>query len=576
VLAWVLLVVGLVVLARLAFKGWIPHDEGTLGQAATRVLGGEVPHVDFHDTYGGLQAYAHAGVFSLIGESIRSLRIANIAMAATAAFASFTIVRRVQPIVVAASAGVAAMLVGFAVYPASMPSWWNVALGLASAALVLRWLDKRNSTLLAAAGLLTGVSFLVKLTGAYLAAAIVLYLIILASSSSPRRKVYVGIGCVVPLAFGLLLAGAPSLGTFLVLLVPLVVVTLFGFRAALDAGISQAQSVPLRSVIMFSVFVLLPVAFYVALYVLSGNGASIVTGWLTLPQLRLDVNTNSMAFPVVQLLLLVLIYPLIYLVKGRLGFGLVTATVLILSTLIAVIAWEEWWNIAMMLIMAAPLVVAAGLVRRAWRHSVRPEHLLTALMLATFAFVQFPYGNTIYALYLVPLIVTVLGVWIVGRDGSRALAVVLLLVAGIVAVQLERGSLYLSAPLADPVEMVALEAERGGIDIPAREMYYAHLIDHLARYEGAPIYAGPDSPEIYFLTGTTNPTPVFFEMLAESWTVEDVEGAVSEGELSAVVVKDSSGYSLPLPQTFVDVVRQELPNRTSFGPFDVFEDMNSP
>jgi hypothetical protein len=255
---------------------------------------------------------------------------------------------------------------------------------------------------------------------------------------------------------------------------------------------------------------------------------------------------------------------------------LVTAALLVLTGLLAVVAWEEWWTTAMKLIIAAPLVVAAGLVRRVSRQTGRPEHLLTALMLATFAFVHFPYGNTIYALYLVPLIVTVLGVWIVGRDGSRALAVVLLLVAGIVAVQLERGFLYLSAPHEDPVDLVALEAERGGIDIPAREMYYADLIDHLARYEGAPIYAGPDSPEVYFLTGTTNPTPVFFEQLAESWTVEDIEGAVSEGELSAVVVKDSSGHSLPLPQTFVDVVRRELPNHTSFGPFDVFEDMNSP
>jgi hypothetical protein len=311
-------------------------------------------------------------------------------------------------------------------------------------------------------------------------------------------------------------------------------------------------------------------------YVLSGNGTSLVAGWLTLPQLRLDVNTNSTSLPVVQLLLLVLICPLINRVKGRLGFGLVTAALLVLTVLLAVIAWEEWWTTAMRLIIAAPLVVAAGLVWRVWRHSVRPEHLLTALMLATFAFVHFPYGNTIYFLYLVPLIVTVLGVWIVGRDGSRALAVVLLLVAGIVAVQLERGSLYLSAPHDDPVELVALEAERGGIDIPAREMYYAQLIDHLERHEGSPIYAGPDSPEVYFLTGTTNPTPVFFELLAESWTVEDVEAAVSEGELSAVVVKDPSGKSLPLPQTFVDVVRQELPSQTSFGPFDVFEDMNSP
>ena len=536
-LAWVLLVVGLLVLARLAFRGWIPHDEGTLGQVATRVLGGEVPHIDFHDTYGGLQAYAHAGVFSLIGESIRSLRIANIGMAVVAAYASFTIVRRVQPIVVAASAGVAAMLVGFAVYPASMPSWWNVALGLASAALVLRWLDSRNSTLLAAAGLLTGLSFLVKSTGAYIAAAIALYLIILASSGSPRRKVYVAIGCVVPIAFGLLLAGAPSLKAFIGLLVPLVVVAFVGFRAAVNPGIRQEQAVPSASW-SCSRSVPLPVTLYVMPYVLSGNGASIVTGWLTLPQLRLE-NVSSMASPVVPLVLLGLICSLIYLVKRRLGSGPATAALLVLTGLLAVIAWEEWWYLSVMLMIGAPLIVSGGLVRTVWRHSTGPEHLLTALILATFAFVQFPISNVIYALYLVPVIVTVLGVWIVGRDGSRALAAVLLLIAGVVAVQLERGSLYLSTPQADPVELVALEVERGGIDIPAPDMYYAHLVDHLTRYEGAPIYAGPDSPEIYFLTGTTNPTPVLFERLADSWTIEDVKGVLSEGALSAVVVNNS-------------------------------------
>ena len=425
----------------------------------------------------------------LIGESIRSLRIANIGMAVVAAYASFTIVRRVQPIVVAASAGVAAMLVGFAVYPASMPSWWNVALGLASAALVLRWLDSRNSTLLAAAGLLTGLSFLVKSTGAYIAAAIALYLIILASSGFPRRKVYVAIGCVVPIAFGLLLAGAPSLKAFIGLLAPLVVVAFVGFRATADPGISQDQPVPLRSLVMFSVSFLVPVTLYVMPYVASGNGASLVTGWLTLPQLRLE-NVSSMASPVVPLVLLGLICSLIYLVKRCLGSGPATAALLVLTGLLAVIAWEEWWSLSMMLMIWAPLVVSGGLVRTVWRHSTGPEHLLTALILATFAFVQFPMGNQIYALYLVPVIVTVLGVWIVGRDGSRALAAVLLLMAGVVAVQLEHGSLYLSTPQADPVELVALEVERGGIDIPAPELYYTHLVDHLTRYEGAPIYSG--------------------------------------------------------------------------------------
>jgi hypothetical protein len=144
--AWVLILVGFLVLARLAFRGWIPHDEGTLGQAASRVLAGEVPHVDFHDPYSGLQAFAHAGVFQLIGESVRSLRIANIAIAAIAGISSFALVRRAEPVVVAASTGVATCLVGFAVYPASMPSWWNAALGLASAYLVLRCLIRETNS----------------------------------------------------------------------------------------------------------------------------------------------------------------------------------------------------------------------------------------------------------------------------------------------------------------------------------------------------------------------------------------------------------------------------------------------
>ena len=121
---------------------------------------------------------------------------------------AFGIARRVQPIVVAASVGVAAMLVGFAVYPASMPSWWNAALGLASGWLVLRWLDNRKPWVLGAAGGLTGLSFLVKSTGAFVAAAIALYLIMLISPDSPRRRVLVALGALIVLSFGVLLAGA--------------------------------------------------------------------------------------------------------------------------------------------------------------------------------------------------------------------------------------------------------------------------------------------------------------------------------------------------------------------------------
>ncbi|HEY5890337.1 MAG TPA: glycosyltransferase family 39 protein, partial [Acidimicrobiia bacterium] len=365
-MAWALLVVGLLVLARLAFRGWIPHDEGTLGQAATRVLGGEVPHVDFHDTYGGLQAYAHAGVFSLIGESIRSLRIANIVVAAVAAYASFTIVRRVQPVVVAASAGVAAMLVGFAVYPASMPSWWNVALGLASAALVLRWLDSRNSTLLAAAGLLTGVNFLVKPTGAYFAAAIALYLMMLVSPDSPKRRTLVALGAVIVLSFGVLLTGAPSLLAVALLLVPLALVAFVGFRMESVPRMPGGQVVPLSSVAMFSLAVVVPIGIFALPYVLSGNGDALISGWLRLPQLRFDSAAWSRSIPLLPLLLLSAVGVLTYWACRRINPRFVLVAWVVLSIVVASIGWQWWWTLVVILIMLTPVAISAGTATRGW------------------------------------------------------------------------------------------------------------------------------------------------------------------------------------------------------------------
>ena len=574
-LAWALLVVGLLVLARLAFKGWIPHDEGTLGQAATRVLGGEVPHVDFHDTYGGLQAYVHAGVFSLIGESIRSLRIANIVVAAVAAYASFTIVRRVQPVVVAASAGVAAMLVGFAVYPASMPSWWNVALGLASAALVLRWLDSRNSTLLAAAGLLTGVNFLVKPTGAYFAAAIALYLIMLISPDSPRRRTLVTLGAVIVLSFGVLLAGAPSLHAVALLLVPLALVAFVGFRMESVPRMPGGRVVPLSSVAMFSLAVVVPVGIFALPYVLSGNGDALISGWLRLPQLRFDSAAWSRSIPLLPLLLLSAVGLLTYWACRRFNPKFVLGAWVVLSIVVASTGWQWWWILLVILIMLAPVAISAGMATRGWHSRLTTEHLLCALMLAAFTFIQYPVSNAIYALYLVPWIVTALGVWIVGPKASRVLVSILLLTASIVAIRLEQGYLYASAPLAAPVELVALDVDRGGIDIPAKHAFYPELVNHLEPYASLSIYAGPDSPEIYFLTGTANPTPVLFDFLAESWRIDELEAAVIDGELSAVVVNRSPDFSSQLPGWFVGIVATKYPDRSTFGWFDLYEDLNS-
>lgn len=50
--------------------GMIAHDEGHYGQSAVRVLAGELPHRDFHETYSGGLSYWHALLFWLFGEQL--------------------------------------------------------------------------------------------------------------------------------------------------------------------------------------------------------------------------------------------------------------------------------------------------------------------------------------------------------------------------------------------------------------------------------------------------------------------------------------------------------------------------
>src|ERR1700751_431412 len=56
-------------------RGWIPYDDGALGQSAERVLGGEIPHVDFTDPYTGGLTFLNALTFRVLGVKLIWLRL---------------------------------------------------------------------------------------------------------------------------------------------------------------------------------------------------------------------------------------------------------------------------------------------------------------------------------------------------------------------------------------------------------------------------------------------------------------------------------------------------------------------
>jgi hypothetical protein len=75
-------------------RGWVPHDEGMLGQSAEWVLRGGLPHVDYEEAYTGGLSLLYAGLFKAVGIELVHLRWLLFAAAAAAQFIVYIIARR--------------------------------------------------------------------------------------------------------------------------------------------------------------------------------------------------------------------------------------------------------------------------------------------------------------------------------------------------------------------------------------------------------------------------------------------------------------------------------------------------
>ncbi|MEP6782959.1 MAG: glycosyltransferase family 39 protein, partial [Acidobacteriota bacterium] len=148
-------------------QGWVPFDEGALGQAAERVLAGQVPHRDYDDIYTGGLAYLHAAFFSIGSHTSTTLRLPLFLFALPWVAALYAIARRFVPPFGAALVAVTAVVWSVPNYPAAMPSWFNVFFATFGALALLRGLESGRRHWFVLAGMAGGLSFLFKLSGIF-------------------------------------------------------------------------------------------------------------------------------------------------------------------------------------------------------------------------------------------------------------------------------------------------------------------------------------------------------------------------------------------------------------------------
>src|SRR5690349_24839488 len=107
-------------------RGWFPHDEGTLGQSADRVLAGQLPHRDYDEIYTGGLAFADAAAFRVFGDNLVSPRLVLLLVFALWVPATFYVASRFFGPVGAGGVTLAAVAWSIPNYSASLPTLINL------------------------------------------------------------------------------------------------------------------------------------------------------------------------------------------------------------------------------------------------------------------------------------------------------------------------------------------------------------------------------------------------------------------------------------------------------------------
>lgn len=587
-------------LAHLLDHNWIPYDEGLLAQSAERVLLGEMPHRDFAEVYTGGLSYLNAFGFKILGLRLLTLRyLLFAAFLAWVPAVFYCASRFVRPV----GAGVlTALAVVWTVpnYPAAMPSWYNLFFATFGVAALLRFTASSRRGWLFAAGAMGGCSILAKISGVYFVAAGLLYLAFHeAVSAREGGDTGGGRGAYSALVAAGLLA---FLGALVALLHRNLTIAhgyhFFLPAAALAALVLRAVAsspqspFPVRLARLWQVtwpFLLgiaLPIAVFLTPYLAGGGVAALARGVLVAPTARLA----SAALPPMTLRavlpagFLALIVLLGVRAEGARRQWLVVALFAVMPVAAFLIGGSEyayhvtWASVS----QSIPLVVVGGVVVLWGRRRLAGEGagadqecfiLLAAAGLCSL--IEFPLSHPTYFAYTapVPLLGLAAVLSLTGRV-PRPLALALAGYYGGFAVLVLNtrsvGELGLTAVPARPLARLALP--RAGLLVAVRDVtQYGALVDTLtAHARGSYTYAGPDAPEVYFLTGLRNPTRTLFEFLEPAeGSADRVLAAVDRHGVTAVAINRDMKFSPPLSPELDTAFAGRFPHATTVGKFTV-------
>ncbi|NUP70770.1 MAG: hypothetical protein HOQ16_06110 [Gemmatimonadaceae bacterium] len=582
-------------------RGWVAHDEGTLGQSAERLLQGELPHRDFDEIYSGGLTYLNAAAFRLLGTTLFSLRVVLFAVFLAWVPAVFYVASRLVRPVTAAAITLLCVVWSLPNYPAPLPSWYNLFLATFGVAALFRWLEDRRVRWLFAAGVAGGLSLTVKVIGLYYVAGVLLFLVHQEQEQSgrvpgttERRASAYGLFTTASLvvfaaALVLLVRRQLYLAELIQFVLPgaiLAALLIHGewVRGALP---SRARFVELgRLLVPFLSGVALPVAVFLVPFIRAGAVGALVNDVFLLSTKRFGTAAYRMLSPWSMLGLVPFAVMTWYArrVAGRLRWWHVAALAgalaayLVAAGSVPVLYRIVWYGLRALLPV---LVLLGGLVLSRARPAdaasplLRAQTMLLLSVSALFTLVQFPFSAPIYFCYVAPLVV-LCTVALLRYAPPMARAVPALGVGFLTAFAVFRvntsllfgmGVLFVPYP-----PTASIGVPRAGLRIPDHEatMYHVAVTMLQQHARGGYTWASPDCPEIYFLSGLRNPTRSLFDFFDDpTGRTPRILAALTRHDVTAVVLNRFPQFSPHVADDLVTAIEEQYPYGADVGKFQV-------
>ena len=574
-------------------QGWVPYDEGALAQAAERVLAGQVPHRDYDDIYTGGLAYLHAAFFSIGSHTSTTLRIPLFLFALPWVAALYSIARRFVPPIGAALVSITAVVWSVPNYPAAVPSWFNLFFATFGTLALLRGLETERRHWFVLAGVAGSISFLFKLSGIF-------YLLgggiaLIATSFRPKPDyapsetrsgaalVAVILALVLAtLAVPITRAGTAEMFRFLLPLGALFAALIWREWTHGRATLAERGRALFVTLGPFVLGALLPLIAYVAFLLWTGALGQTIDGVLIKPFRRMD--SAMMHPPPPSAFVNALVLGLLLAISLRRKAATILA--IVAALLFAAVIYGSGdnpriyafgvlaaWGLALLAAAgAAWLLITRG---RSGTHAPTNAAVVVTAVACAILLVEFPFAAPTYLLYTIPMSMVALAA-VVGAAGRtpgvvQLVIVVFLLVFGIVRVNPGTAESF-GRHFMESDETMRLRLPGSGLRVrPSDAARYEALIGAVQILaKDRTLWAGPDAPEVYFLSGVPNRTRTLFDFLdAGAGTVPLIE-RVRAAQASLVVLNLQPDFSRPPDQATVDALRAEFPNTRSVPGFLVF------